>query len=66
MRRGSARDRCRGKTGTLISVSGLAGYCELPDGRLVGFAFLMNDVNPYGARALQDRMVAAVARYRAP
>ena len=66
MRRGSARDRCRGKTGTLISVSGLAGYCELPDGRLVGFAFLMNGVNPYGARALQDRMVAAVARYRAP
>jgi hypothetical protein len=29
----------------------------------VAFAILMNGVNPYGARRLQDRMVAALARY---
>jgi hypothetical protein len=29
----------------------------------VAFAFLMNYVSPYGARILQDRMTAALARY---
>ena len=63
MRRSAARDRCRGKTGTLISVSALAGYCQTRGGSLVAYAFLMNYVNPYSARALQDRMLDAVARY---
>jgi D-alanyl-D-alanine carboxypeptidase/D-alanyl-D-alanine-endopeptidase (penicillin-binding protein 4) len=63
MRRSPARDRCRGKTGTLQSVSALAGYCQTRGGALVAYAFLMNAVNPYGARTLQDRMLTAVAKY---
>ena len=63
MRRSVARDRCQAKTGTLNSVSALAGYCQTTAGARVAFAFLMNGVNVYGARALQDRMAAALARY---
>ena len=63
MRRSPARDRCHAKTGTLNSVSALAGYCQSTAGARVAFAFLMNRVNVYGARALQDRMAAALARY---
>jgi serine-type D-Ala-D-Ala carboxypeptidase/endopeptidase (penicillin-binding protein 4) len=63
MRRSVARDRCHAKTGTLNSVSALAGYCQSTAGARVAFAFLMNGVNVYGARALQDRMTAALARY---
>ena len=65
MRRSLARDRCRGKTGTLASVSALAGYCETRSGGTVAYAFLMNAVNPYGARALQDRMLDVLVRYSA-
>jgi D-alanyl-D-alanine carboxypeptidase/D-alanyl-D-alanine-endopeptidase (penicillin-binding protein 4) len=65
MRRSAARDRCRGKTGTLISVSALAGYCQTRGGELVAYAFLMNRVSYYGARRLQDRMLDALARYDA-
>ena len=63
MRRTAARDACRAKTGTLSNVSALAGYCDTRDGGRVAFAFLMNGVWPTGARALQDRMAAALARY---
>lgn len=63
MRRSAARDRCRGKTGTLLSVSALAGYCQTRGGSRVAYAFLMNYVNPYSARILQDRMLDALARY---
>ncbi len=63
MRRSAARDRCRGKTGTLISVTALAGYCETRGGSLVAYAFLMNYVNPYSGRVLQDRMLDVLARY---
>ncbi|HEV3001167.1 MAG TPA: D-alanyl-D-alanine carboxypeptidase/D-alanyl-D-alanine-endopeptidase [Solirubrobacteraceae bacterium] len=62
MRRTPAAGRCRGKTGTIIGVSNLAGVCDTPGGR-VAFAWLMNGVDPYGARRLQDRMTAALARY---
>ena len=63
MRRTAARDRCQAKTGTLHDVSALAGYCETTAGARVAFAILMNYVNPYAARRLQDRMVSALARY---
>jgi D-alanyl-D-alanine carboxypeptidase/D-alanyl-D-alanine-endopeptidase (penicillin-binding protein 4) len=63
MRGTAAQDRCAAKTGTLTDVSALAGYCTTIDGTDVAFAFLMNGVNPSGARALQDRMTAALARY---
>jgi D-alanyl-D-alanine carboxypeptidase/D-alanyl-D-alanine-endopeptidase (penicillin-binding protein 4) len=64
MRRTAARDRCRAKTGTLNGVSALAGYCESPAGARTAFAFLMNGVTVWTAHALQDRMTAALARYR--
>jgi D-alanyl-D-alanine carboxypeptidase/D-alanyl-D-alanine-endopeptidase (penicillin-binding protein 4) len=63
MRKTSANGRCRGKTGTISGVSNLAGYCDTAGGARVAFAFLMNRVSPYGARTLQDRMAAALARY---
>ena len=63
MRGTAAQDRCRAKTGTLSDVSALAGYCTTIDGTDVAFAILMNGVNPAAARALQDRMATALARY---
>ena len=63
MRRGAARNRCRAKTGTISGVSALSGYCATRGGRTVVFSFLMNGVNVYGARALQDRMANAIARW---
>ena len=64
MRRGSARGRCRAKTGTLSGVSALSGYCRTRGGRLVVFSILMNGVGTYSARAIQDRMANTVARWR--
>jgi D-alanyl-D-alanine carboxypeptidase/D-alanyl-D-alanine-endopeptidase (penicillin-binding protein 4) len=62
VRRTAARGRCRGKTGTLISVSNVAGYCRTADGRLLAFAILMNGVTPWRAHVLQDRMMTSLAR----
>ena len=64
MRGSAARDRCRAKTGTLIGISALAGYCDGQAGSSVAFAFLMSGVTASGAHALQDRMATALARYR--
>ena len=63
LRRTPAQDSCQAKTGSLIGVSALAGYCAADGGARVAFAFLMNGVSTYWARVLQDRMVAAIARY---
>jgi D-alanyl-D-alanine carboxypeptidase/D-alanyl-D-alanine-endopeptidase (penicillin-binding protein 4) len=63
MRGTPAAGRCRGKTGTLRDVSDLAGYCRARDGHTLAFAFLMNSVDPPSARALQDSMTVALARY---
>jgi D-alanyl-D-alanine carboxypeptidase/D-alanyl-D-alanine-endopeptidase (penicillin-binding protein 4) len=63
MRGTAAQDRCRAKTGTLISVSALAGYCTTTGGARVAFAFLMNSTGWSSARWRQDRMTAALARY---
>ena len=64
MRGTSAQDNCHAKTGTLRTVSSLAGYCLTASGGRVAFAFLMNGVYPASARRLQDRMTVALARYR--
>jgi D-alanyl-D-alanine carboxypeptidase/D-alanyl-D-alanine-endopeptidase (penicillin-binding protein 4) len=61
MRHTAAAGRCRAKTGTLRGVSGLAGYCRSRAGRRFVFALLMNGVNVYRARAVQDRIAAALA-----
>ncbi len=62
MRGTAAAGRCRGKTGTLRGVSALSGYCTTTAGRGVVFSFLENGVGP-GAKAVEDRMVATLARY---
>lgn len=64
MRRGPARWRCRGKTGTLSNVSALSGYCEATSGDTYVFSILMNDVYPTSARRLQDAMLQAIAGQR--
>jgi serine-type D-Ala-D-Ala carboxypeptidase/endopeptidase (penicillin-binding protein 4) len=64
MRRGAARGRCRGKTGTLSNVSALSGYCTARSGELYAFSILMNGVYTPGARVLQDRMAQAIAAQR--
>ncbi len=64
MRSGPARGNCRGKTGTLSNVSALSGYCRARSGDTYVFSILMNNVNPYGARQLQDRMAQAIAGVR--
>ena len=61
MRSGPARRRCRGKTGTLSNVSALSGYCTARSGDVYAFSILMNGVNPFSARKLQDRMAQAIA-----
>jgi len=62
MRRGAAKYRCRGKTGTLSNVSALSGYCEARSGENYAYSILMNGVYPTGARRLQDRMLQAIAK----
>ncbi len=59
----AAEGACRGKTGTLSDVSGLAGVCRAANGHIIVFSILMNSVSPASARRLQDRAVEAIARY---
>jgi D-alanyl-D-alanine carboxypeptidase/D-alanyl-D-alanine-endopeptidase (penicillin-binding protein 4) len=61
MKRTPAAGRCHGKTGTLSNVSNVAGICETRAGA-VAFAILMNNVSVWSAHAVQDRMVATIAR----
>jgi len=61
MRSGPAHRRCRGKTGTIAGVSTVSGYCRARSGATYVFSILMNGVNPFGARRLQDRMLHTIA-----
>lgn len=61
MRSGPAHRNCRAKTGSLIGVSALSGYCTTRSGKTVAFSFLMNGVSTYYARRLQDNMAQAIA-----
>ncbi len=61
---GTAADgRCQAKTGTLIAVSALSGYCRAGHG-LVVFSFLMNSVDVATAQSAQDKMTELIARYQ--
>jgi serine-type D-Ala-D-Ala carboxypeptidase/endopeptidase (penicillin-binding protein 4) len=62
MRHSPARNRCHAKTGSLIGVSALSGYCTTLRGRVVVFSILMNGVNVSGARNIQDRMLGSIVR----
>jgi D-alanyl-D-alanine carboxypeptidase/D-alanyl-D-alanine-endopeptidase (penicillin-binding protein 4) len=64
MRGGPARGHCRGKTGTLSNVSAVSGYCRARSGDTYAFSILMNAVDPYGARNIQDGMLQALAGVR--
>jgi D-alanyl-D-alanine carboxypeptidase/D-alanyl-D-alanine-endopeptidase (penicillin-binding protein 4) len=61
MRSGPAKRRCHAKTGSLIGVSALSGYCTTVTGREITFSFLMNGLSVTYARRLQDRMTQAIA-----
>ena len=61
LERAPARRNCRAKTGSLIGVSALSGYCTTVGGREVAFSFLMNGISTSYARRLQDRMAQAIA-----
>jgi D-alanyl-D-alanine carboxypeptidase/D-alanyl-D-alanine-endopeptidase (penicillin-binding protein 4) len=63
MRGTPAAGNCRAKTGTLSGVSALAGYCRSRSGRRLAFSLLMNGVNVWTARRVQDRIAAELARY---
>jgi D-alanyl-D-alanine carboxypeptidase len=63
MRGTAAASHCHVKTGTIRSVSNLAGVCTTATGRTVAFAWLMQGVGVYGAHRIQDRMTALLARY---
>jgi D-alanyl-D-alanine carboxypeptidase/D-alanyl-D-alanine-endopeptidase (penicillin-binding protein 4) len=62
MRRTAAAGRCQAKTGTLIGVSALAGYCTTVKGREVAFAILQNTGDTYSAKRFEDRFVATLAK----
>lgn len=65
MRGTAASGKCRGKTGTLRGVSALSGYCTTRGGSTVAFSFIENGVYAPGAKRIEDRMVAAIAKYDA-
>jgi D-alanyl-D-alanine carboxypeptidase/D-alanyl-D-alanine-endopeptidase (penicillin-binding protein 4) len=61
MRSGPAHRNCQAKTGSLIGVSALSGFCTTRSGKTVAFSFLMNGVSTSYARRLQDHMTQAIA-----
>jgi D-alanyl-D-alanine carboxypeptidase/D-alanyl-D-alanine-endopeptidase (penicillin-binding protein 4) len=65
MRGTSAAGNCRAKTGTLRSVSTLAGLCRARDGHTIAFALMMQGVSTWRAHAEQDRAAIALAGRRA-
>lgn len=62
MRGTAAAGRCAAKTGTLIGVSALSGYCTSTGGVRIAFSFIENRVCNYCAKKVEDRMVSAMAR----
>ncbi len=59
----AAAGACRGKTGTINSVSALAGLCTTREGHTIAFALLMNGVAVWRAREAQDAAATVLARY---
>jgi D-alanyl-D-alanine carboxypeptidase/D-alanyl-D-alanine-endopeptidase (penicillin-binding protein 4) len=61
MRTTAAAGRCAAKTGTLIGISALSGYCTTTGGVNVAFSFIENRVCESCAKKVEDRMLAAIA-----
>jgi D-alanyl-D-alanine carboxypeptidase/D-alanyl-D-alanine-endopeptidase (penicillin-binding protein 4) len=62
MRKTAAAGRCQAKTGTLIGVSALSGYCTTAGGARVAFSLIENRVCTSCAKRTEDRMLAVIAR----
>jgi serine-type D-Ala-D-Ala carboxypeptidase/endopeptidase (penicillin-binding protein 4) len=63
MRHTPASGRCQAKTGTLIGVSNLAGYCTAQNGHILAFAFFTDGIETGEAHTIQDNMTITLARY---
>jgi D-alanyl-D-alanine carboxypeptidase/D-alanyl-D-alanine-endopeptidase (penicillin-binding protein 4) len=63
MRATAAQGRCQAKTGTLLGVSNLAGYCTSAQGHLLAFASLNDGISTEFAHELQDRVAISLASY---
>jgi D-alanyl-D-alanine carboxypeptidase/D-alanyl-D-alanine-endopeptidase (penicillin-binding protein 4) len=63
MRHTPASGRCQAKTGTLIGVSNLAGYCTAQNGDILAFAFFTDGIETGEAHTIQDNMTITLARY---
>jgi serine-type D-Ala-D-Ala carboxypeptidase/endopeptidase (penicillin-binding protein 4) len=63
MTHSAARGACRAKTGTLIGVSALSGYCFDEAGHTVVFSLIENGVCAVCVKRLEDQMVPMLARY---
>jgi D-alanyl-D-alanine carboxypeptidase/D-alanyl-D-alanine-endopeptidase (penicillin-binding protein 4) len=63
MRHTPASGRCQAKTGTLIGVSNLAGYCQAQNGDILAFAFFTDGIEEGEAHTIQDNMTITLARY---
>jgi D-alanyl-D-alanine carboxypeptidase/D-alanyl-D-alanine-endopeptidase (penicillin-binding protein 4) len=61
MRHTGAAGRCQGKTGTLIGVSNLVGYCQSASGHLLAFAIFTDGVETQAAHTFQDHMAITIA-----
>lgn len=56
----AGRGIVRAKTGTLTQVHALAGYTHTDSGRLVAFAFVVNDGQDFADRVFLDRITSAL------
>jgi D-alanyl-D-alanine carboxypeptidase/D-alanyl-D-alanine-endopeptidase (penicillin-binding protein 4) len=63
MRHTAAAGRCEAKTGSLVGVSNLAGYCQSAGGHLLAFAIFNAGIGVETARSYQDRMAITLANY---
>jgi serine-type D-Ala-D-Ala carboxypeptidase/endopeptidase (penicillin-binding protein 4) len=63
MRGTTATGRCQAKTGTLLGVSNLAGYCQAVNGHILAFALFTDGIETGAAHTLQDHMTITLAGY---
>jgi D-alanyl-D-alanine carboxypeptidase/D-alanyl-D-alanine-endopeptidase (penicillin-binding protein 4) len=62
MRATAAAGRCAAKTGTLVGISALSGYCTTTGGVRVAFSLVENRVCTSCAKRIEDKMVTAIAK----